>query len=279
MNGARFSPAADDIRVIVGDTHGDHKRMLEVLRSAGALDADGQRVPGFWLAHTGDVIHAGHGVQADDERTLALALELFDALIIGNHESPFLCGLGHFAGQNRWLSCQATLDRSFRDGRWRPALEVDGWLLTHGGLHPMLLCSHNRGARAFRPLRRTGNLDDASAVAAAINNALERRLRRREPEPLFDWCGPLRYGQNDCGGIFWCDWRELMRAETKTPSPVRQIVGHTPRRDVQVTADGRFWCVDVGAALSGYVGAIVKRPGEEQWTALRVGNGVGRRSA
>jgi hypothetical protein len=46
-----------------------------------------------------------------------------------------------------------------------------------------------------------------------------------------------------------------------------------------MTADGRFWCIDVGAALSGYVGAVGKRPGEAQWTGLRAGGGVGRYEA
>ena len=268
--GPRFLPRPGEIRVIVGDTHGDAERMLEVLEMAGALDESYDRRPGFWLCHIGDVIHAGHGEQASDERILRLALNRFDALVIGNHESPFLCGIGGFAGQNEWLFCQAELDRSFRDGRWTPALAVDGWLITHGGLNPYLL-RMDAGSSAFGALRLKGRIDDVEMVAQAIRDAFEERLVSGQKEPLFDWCGPARGGFDPCGGIFWCDWRELMNADQKLRSPLRQIVGHTPRTDVQVTADGRFWCIDVGAALSGCVGAIIKRPGEEQWSALRAG--------
>jgi hypothetical protein len=38
-------------------------------------------VPGYWLCHIGDVIHARHGVQDDDITCLKLALDLFDCLL------------------------------------------------------------------------------------------------------------------------------------------------------------------------------------------------------
>ena len=268
---SRLRPDQDDVRVIVGDTHGDHVNLLALLRKIGAIDDQGVRQPGFWLCHVGDVIHAGHGVQADDLLCLNHVLELFDCVLYGNHETPFAFGLGKFAGMNDHLDCQSLLNRSVYEGRWQVATSVDGHLICHGGLHPGLLRGDD--VRAFRALRRRDLLDDPDAVADAINDAFERRVRRREPEPLFDWCSALRGGRNVYGGVFWCDWRELMAAEDKTPSPVAQIVGHTPRRNVQIAMDGKFICVDVGAALSGYVGAVVKRPGQDAWTAVRAGPG------
>jgi hypothetical protein len=114
------------------------------------------------------------------------------------------------------------------------------------------------------------------AIAAAINDALEKRIKSRDPDPLFDCVGPVRSSstKEPCGGIFWCDWTELMTAERKPShqSQVRQIVGHTPRRNVQRALNGRYYCIDVGAALSGYVGALVKHPDEPEWRALRVGH-------
>lgn len=72
-----------------------------------------------------------------------------------------------------------------------------------------------------------------------------------------------------------------MTAERKPSqrSDLRQIVGHTPRRTVQRALDGRYYCTDVGAALSGYVGAVVKHLDEHDWGAVRVGHSkrLGRR--
>jgi hypothetical protein len=65
-----------------------------------------------------------------------------------------------------------------------------------------------------------------------------------------------------------------MAAERKPNqrSQLRQIVGHTPRRNVQRALDGKYYCTDVGAAQSGYVGVLVKPPDEHDWRAVRVGH-------
>lgn len=269
----RSAPAAGDIRVIVGDTHGDHVGMLQALRHVGAIDERGVRTAGYWLCHVGDVIHAGHGVQHDDVVCLELALALFDCLLFGNHETPFAVAIGGFAGQNQQLDCQSLLDASVRDRRWLASTAVDGYLVCHAGLHPRLLLSDSR---AFESVRDTELLQDPDAVASAINRAFEQRIETRDPEPLFDWVGPVRSSRTSepCGGIFWCDWTELMAAERKPSqqSQLRQIVGHTPRRNVQRALNGRYYCTDVGAALSGYVGALVKHPDEQDWQAVRVGH-------
>jgi hypothetical protein len=267
------APGASDIRVIVGDTHGDHVGMLQALRHVGAVDHRGVRAAGYWLCHVGDVIHAGHGRQHDDVVCLELALGLFDCLLYGNHETPFAVGIGGFVGQNPQLDCQPLLDASVRDRRWLAATAVDGYVVCHAGVHPRLLLGDSP---VFKPLRGTEALQDPLAVVAAVNSAFETRVQSGNPEPLFDWVGPVRSSltSEPCGGIFWCDWTELMKAERKPShrSRLRQIVGHTPRRNVQRALDGRYFCVDVGAALSGYVGAVVKHPDEHDWRAVRVGH-------
>ena len=266
------APEEKDVRVVVGDTHGDHVGLLLALRRVGAIDERNVRVPGYWLCHIGDVIHAGHGVQDDDVTCLRLALDLFDCLLYGNHETPFAVDLGSFVGQNPTLDCQPLLDASVQAGRWHAATAVDGYLLTHAGLHPRLLA----GSPVLDPLRDTDRLHDPVAVASAINDAFEQRIESAEPEPVFDWVGPVRSSRarEPCGGIFWCDWTELMEAERKPRrrSPLKQIVGHTPRRNVQQALDAKYWCVDVGAALSGYVGTLVKRPADQRWQPIRVGH-------
>jgi hypothetical protein len=189
-------------------------------------------------------------------------------LVLGNHETPFMYGVSRFAGQNEQIQCQSMLNMSAYEGRWVPATAVDEFLVCHGGLHGRML-----EERAFKAQRRRDELDDPAALADAIEIAWERRLRRREPEPLFDWVGAIRGGPRVYGSIFWTDWRELMQAQRKWPSPVAQIVGHTPGRNVRSKFNGRFWCADVGAAVSGFIAAIMRKPGETTWTKLKAGDG------
>ena len=88
----RDVPAATDIRVIVGDTHGDHANMLRALRRVGAIDQHGARAPGYWTCHVGDVIHAGHGVQQDDQTLLLLRVRTQQASVartIASHTARF----------------------------------------------------------------------------------------------------------------------------------------------------------------------------------------------
>jgi hypothetical protein len=254
----RLTPEPHERRVIVGDTHGDHANLRRLLVTAGVVAEDGRKLPGVWCCHVGDVIHAGHGVQAADTACLELALQACDCLVLGNHETPYTHRIGAFQGMNEWLECASLLDRSVRDGRWTPATSVDGYLLVHAGLHPLLAP------------RLDGR--DAEEVAAALRAAFARRTAGGDPDPLFDAIGRARGGRDDHGGIFWCDWAELMRADRKRRSLVPQIVGHTPRRRVQRTADGRFWCVDIGAALSGSLGGLVRDPGDTDWRPVRVGS-------
>jgi hypothetical protein len=260
----RLTPEPRERRVIVGDTHGDHANLRRLLVAAGVIGDDGGKLSGVWCCHVGDVIHAGHGVQAADTACLELALRACDCLVLGNHETPYTHRIGGFAGMNERLECAPLLERSMRDGRWTPATSVDGYLVVHGGLHP-ILARHLDGPRS----------EDAAQFAAALRAAFERRVAGGAPDPLFDAIGRAHGGSDDRGGIFWCDWGELMRADRKHRSPVRQIVGHTPRRRVQRTADGRFWCVDLGAALSGSLGGLVRDPGDDDWHPVRVSSTQG----
>jgi hypothetical protein len=256
----RLTPEPHERRVIVGDTHGDHANLRRLLEAAGVVDPAGRRLPDVWCCHIGDVIHGGHGVQAADTACLTLALDACDCLVLGNHETPYTHRIGGFHGMNKRLECASLLERSVDDGRSTPATSVDGFLVVHGGLHPRLAPAID---------------GDAEHIAATLRAAFERRVAGGARDPLFDSIGRARGGHDAHGGIFWCDWGELMRADRKHPSPVPQIVGHTPRHRVQRTADGRFWCVDLGAALSGSLGGLIRDPGDDDWHPVRVSSTQG----
>jgi hypothetical protein len=48
------------------------------------------------------------------------------------------------------------------------------------------------------------------------------------------------------------------------PAAARQVVGHTPGLKPE-SAGGHLWCVDVGAALSGRMCALLRRGGSGRW--------------
>jgi hypothetical protein len=156
------------------------------------------------------------------------------------------------------------LARSVRDGLWTPATSVDEYLVVHGGLHPML------AQNLDEPLS-----DDAAQVAAGLRAAFERRVAgasaissstrsaARAAAATIMAASLGATGASSCG---------------RTPSAGRRCDRSSATRRAGAcsrTADGRFSCVDVGAALSGSLGGLVRDPGGD-WLRLPVG-GVRRR--
>jgi hypothetical protein len=68
------------------------------------------------------------------------------------------------------------------------------------------------------------------------------------------------------GGIFWLDWHELQAAQSS--NRLRQIVGHTPLPRGPQQAGDRLWCIDVGAALSGKVCAVLREGADGEWQPI-----------
>lgn len=249
--------------IVVGDLHGDWQGLMAILRATGAIGADGARLPDTEVIQLGDLIHGGglplrEGV--DDRRCAELALRLCDTLLIGNHELPHLwpdAGFLRFHGQRPIAeTLREVLLGAYRDGRLVPACAHDGWLLTHAGLHPAM----GRGYAEF----------SAGATAPAVAEDIRRYFAARIPPAplplaLFDAVARSRGGRDEEGGIFWCDFSELMAAGSAIP----QIVGHTPQPGGYART-GNLWCVDAGAALSGLVSAIVRDEAGGEWRPVVV---------
>ncbi len=240
------SPDPTARRLIVGDLHGDWPNLLRLLQQVGAITESRERVPGWWLAQLGDLLHGGQP-SADDERCLAEGLRLFDVLLLGNHELPHAyggAGFPSFLGRGPLLP--AALDAfavAIVAGRFQVATAVDGWLLTHAGVHP-----------TFQ--EQLALPADAATWVKVLTERFAQRLRRGDPDPIFDAVGHARGGAELLGGLFWLDWRDLRQAEASNRVP--QIVGHTPRPSGPEHAGDSLWCVDVGAALSGKVCALLR---------------------
>lgn len=248
-------PRPGDLRVIVGDVHGDARLLRALLERIGVVDASGARQPGFWVLQLGDLVHLGHEVRAGDLAVVRGAVDLgwFDHVLLGNHELFHVLGReeGRFQGMHPLLSDPVThaLRTLLGRGHFLAAASVDGWLCSHAGVH-----------RQYAALPA-----DARKAATAINARMRRWLDGAH-DPLFSAVGPVRGFEQRPGGIFWADLVEQAPHADALPWP--QIVGHTPQRlgeEARAVTD-RLWVVDAGAGVSGRLAAITKTADDETWT-------------
>jgi hypothetical protein len=261
-------PPADARRVVIGDLHGDHRGLQKLLRHIGVIDWNGKRQPGYHVWQLGDLVHVGPGTVGADIITMELVHKGWvDIVLLGNHELMHAHGLscGWFLGIDEEAELVGPLLKNMVDhGQLRPAAAVDGWLLSHAGLMP-------RYARKFVD----EGAPDAGAVAARLNDAFDEALASPGGIPaVFSSIGPIRSGGQDLrpGGIFWADASEMKGAADENTLP--QIFGHTPQPGFfPRRLDERLWVVDVGAALSGVVVALVKDPEEKKWKPVVTGAG------
>ena len=136
--------------------------------------------------------------------------------LVGNHDlaylapSPFTWCSGF--EDAKFAIASPILDAMPRE-RFRAALEVDGWLLSHAGFH-------QRHAAGRAP----------AELIALADSALRQLWEGAQPE-LFA-AGYARGGSAPSGGITWCDWIK----EFQPTSGIHQIVGHTPARTIRLFA-------------------------------------------
>lgn len=267
------SAPADKRLVVLADIHGNWPTMLDLMRETGAVDVNGAKDPATWVCQLGDLLHLGHDVWEADAETLRLGLELIDCILLGNHEIPFATSMemsfaGMHCGVNSGLhvDTRRLLNVAMREGRLQAAVEVDGWLVTHAGLCPTFLHGSSIAPRYREEL--LAHAGSAAAMSTHLNERFERRLISHEPDPVFDWIGADRTGKHDFGGIFWCGWQVLQASVRRFGTPFGQIVGHSPRRDSAPATDptAQIWNIDLAGIDAGFMGALVKESGEENWT-------------
>jgi hypothetical protein len=251
-------PRPDQVRVVVADVHAAHRGLEVLLRHVGALDAGGNRRSTHFVAQLGDLMHLGHETTEADRATLEVGTRWIDLQLVGNHEGFYAFGLescmwSRMASPDQvHAEVVATLGQQVRDGRWHVAATIDGWVLTHAGVHP-----------AYQAELGTG----AFATSKALARTFADRLANPRRVPVIDCAGPVRGYDSEPGGVLWCDVGEMEPAiEDNT---LRQIVGHTPQ-DAPRLIGGRVWAVDTGGGRSGTLSALVKQPGDDRWTPVSV---------
>lgn len=272
-------------KAVVADLHGDVAALMGVLELIGAVDAAGRKQPGWWLCQIGDAVH-GLGEpkptaptpfqvefmkrQAMDMRTMEKLFDLFDLVLIGNHEFQFFGGPSFDRGDHKSNSPVAHSMRDFyKAGCLKAATNVGPWLITHAGLLP-----HYWSARYD-----VYNLD-AAELATRLNTDLEEALASgielpyNAKPPIFwslgtRWQGP---GRMPPGGIFWADWHELGKGYAELwpdgapDGALKQLVGHTPLDAPRKAAHYPIVNIDVGAGLNGKTAVAVTHDDGASWT-------------
>jgi len=127
--------------------------------------------------------------------------------------------------------------------RFKLVMEIDGIWLSHAGMHNSIFSHPHKG---FTP-------EDVEAICnAALENA-----RLRVPHPALE-AGATRGGRAPVGGITWLDWQNMMPFWDKEGNPIRQLVGHTPGKNVRTRGGTpeEFHCACMDTHLT-YVATIV----------------------
>ena len=271
--------------VAIGDVHGDYQRLLELLRTAGLVDAKNAWTGGAThLVLTGDFVDRGdHSAQVLD---LLMDLEPQARkaggglhALIGNHEAMDLYGDLRYVTKDDFAGFQASNSKDLRDRQMRAAL--DGlkrqgtpppdeaqWRKTFEDEHPLGWVEHRL---AFQPDGKYGKwlrqqnaiikINDAiflhggisEKYAAAPRNEINTKVRQE----LADFTR-LKNGMvtDDEGPLWYRGMAQLPEDDRGMAAllprvlemhQVRHIViGHTPQVAVMPRFNGKVIVIDVG---------------------------------
>jgi hypothetical protein len=232
---------------IVPDIHGHYKTLKALLKEAGVIDHQGDRVDGWEVISLGDLANCVATDVQNDVNCLKTVGTWIDTLLIGNHEHPYFGGPA-FGGFERYPDVERQLNRIEREGRLAPAMLVgpeDDILLTHAGYVPS---------------------EGIESALDGFNYATEK-WQEDKTHPLFSQIGASRGGFARYGGIIWSDWNMEPKAEE-----FNQIVGHTPQREgvSRRDYDDGHWslCIDIGAKSgTGATGIVIDENGELEFVS------------
>ncbi len=122
---------------------------------------------------------------------------------------------------------------------------VNGWLLSHAGLH----------AGHLKPLKSIDeNLVDLYEQSINLNKCLYHDVH-----PLLQ-VGYARGGEHNYGGVTWIDWN----CEFEDIPGFPQLVGHTPKTDT-IRQIGKSFCIDGGQTIY----AFINKDGSIEWKNYR----------
>lgn len=204
---------------------------------------------GDWFDEFGD----DQDIAAKTATRLEAAIEgrKDDIFLLGNHDVMYL-----FSESSAVTACsgfteakaraiRAAIDIKKVRERFRLYTEIDGYFISHAGLHPF----HDKYMLRHNP---------ETILAMLAEGKVAQCLR----------AGVSRGGNIRVGGIDWLDWNEF------EPIPgMNQICGHTPAAEVRYREgkDSKNWCIDTQlrhyAVIDNGVVKIKSRHGDEmRWS-------------
>lgn len=246
--------------------HGELEGFLQLLSHAGLTDSHGSwRGGAATLVQIGDIVDRGPNpfevqnllakLQKEAPRSGGAVVRL-----LGNHELEIL--KGNYAittlSQNQITQFVKTLHDDVRSGRVVAAFCRQDYLFTHAGLTADL-----------QDLFAAQGLRTAAELADAINDVFMRAAETGDySHPIF-YVGSTRGGPHRFGGIFWEDIEDLFYSAN--PLSIKQVVGHTPLREVSVSDDGYIIAIDVGiyVGYGGGRGYLKLRDGKPEIVNIR----------
>jgi hypothetical protein len=206
---------------IVSDCHGNIDGLFRALEKKKLVDSSGNRIVGtdHFIVSIGDLANCVGDSISGDKDCLNLVGDVFDTMLIGNHEIPYFDPANKFWGFVWDKEINQKLHSLLDEDLIGAALLSDNTLITHAGISKHF-AMENSAEFCF------------SLVEAHWND-------RNFNHSCFSSIGFARGGNSQVGGILWCDFDNEF-----VPTEFPQICGHTPRG---VRMKGNSLCIDVGS--------------------------------
>ena len=276
-----------DVRriVAIGDVHGDHQRLLELLRSASLVDAKNA-----WTGGDAHLVLTGDSVDRGDHSALVLDLlmELEPQarkaggrlhLLIGNHEAMDLYGDLRYVTKDDFAGFQGPNSKDLQDRQMRAALDTlkrDGmppadenaWRKKYQDEHPRGWVEHRL---AFQPDGKYGKWLRQQNAIIKINDAIflhggispkyatltRPEINTRVRKELADFSKLAKGIVTDEEGPLWYrglaqlpednrEMAELLPRVLASHQARHIVIGHTPQLAVMPRFDGKVIAIDVG---------------------------------
>ena len=243
-------------RIVVGDVHGELKRLKEILIHAKLIDQEenwiGERSV---LIQTGDVIDRGpdswgcvellRKIQEQAQEAGGLVIRL-----CGNHEVMLMQNSSNrYADFKKPELLASQIKKEISLGKIQASYTDGERLYTHAGLRSEIRAALEKDIRT-RPvnLKRLSN---------HINKVFRDAVKKNdfETHPIFH-VDLERGGPHEVGGIFWGDYSLI--CDSLMAYNIPQIFGHTPSGMKAVMHCHNFRLIDIDAGMyDGYGGNIL----------------------
>lgn len=265
-------PKLTDLRIVLPDLHGNYSALRGVLTHFGALDDGGVKQEGFFVAQVGDLMNMCSDSRKADAEIAKLGNDWIDMQIIGNHDVANLFDLD----MHRFVGCDPkilldpeTVPTASRR-KWQIAGAIDGWLLTHAGLHPQYQLENDAQVEA-----KYEGATREDQYAAWLQDSFVNRLITRRANPYIDSIGIYGPVSSNPGGVLWLRPQELSDEDWSNNS-LRQICGHTvmtgPFEIMESSLQSGeplgglpWWFIDVGCGKGKKCSALTKTASEDEW--------------